>query len=210
MSGKLKFLNVGGNNKAIAVPSWYHAFEHLLLDIDPKGKPDIVCDARLLDTLPPAQFDAIYCSHNLEHFYAHDVPKVLNGFLHVLNPSGFAEIRVPDLDLVMKTYVERKMDIEDVLYNSPAGDIRVRDVLYGYGREIEMSGVDFYAHKTGFTNASLCRALKAAGFQVLLTRKGRQFELVVIAFRQVPTSFHEELLGFSVKAAAARSPASRD
>ena len=33
-----------------------------LLDIDPGSGEDIVCDARRLDTLPPAQFDAIYCS----------------------------------------------------------------------------------------------------------------------------------------------------
>jgi hypothetical protein len=45
-----KVLNVGGNNKLIALPPQYADFEHLLLDIDPKGEPDILCDARLLTT----------------------------------------------------------------------------------------------------------------------------------------------------------------
>jgi hypothetical protein len=44
-------LNVGGNSKAIPLPPHYAEFEHLLLDIDPKGSPDIVCDARMLTTL---------------------------------------------------------------------------------------------------------------------------------------------------------------
>jgi SAM-dependent methyltransferase len=198
MTAQRKVLNVGGNNKQIPIPSYYREFEHLLLDIDPRGKPDIVCDARNLASLEPGQFDAIYCSHNLEHFYAHDVQQVLRGFLHVLKRDGFAEIRVPDLDLVMKTYVERQMDIEDKLYDSPAGPIIIRDVLYGYGKEIERSGVDFYAHKTGFTQKSLTRALFAAGFRHALRRSGRAFELLVIAFPEAPTSHHAKLLGFQL------------
>ncbi len=66
-------LNVGGNSKAIALPPQYAGFEHLLLDIDPSGSPDIVCDARELATLDAGQSDAVYCSHNLEHYYRHDV-----------------------------------------------------------------------------------------------------------------------------------------
>lgn len=62
-----KVLNVGGNTKAIPLPPEYAGWEHVLLDIDPKGNPDVVCDARELTTLPSATYDAIYCSHNLEH-----------------------------------------------------------------------------------------------------------------------------------------------
>lgn len=201
MNAQPKLLNVGGNNKQIQIPPYYAAFEHLILDIDPVGKPDIVCDARTMKTLPAAQFDAIYCSHNLEHYFAHDIENVLAGFLHVLKPDGFAEIRVPDLDLVMKTYVEKKMDIEDVLYESGAGPIMVRDVLYGFGKQIERSGVDFYAHKTGFTQKSLTAALFKAGFKSTLRRHGRQFELLVYAFPGKPSAFHEGLLKMRVAAA---------
>ena len=76
-----KVLNVGGNSKAIQLPPQYSNFNHILLDIDPKGSPDIVCDARKLTTLDATQFDAVYCSHNLEHYYRHDVSLVLAGFL---------------------------------------------------------------------------------------------------------------------------------
>ena len=137
-----KVLNVGGNNKSIALPPHYAGFEHLLLDIDETGSPDIVCDARELTTLEGGQFDAVYCAHNLEHYYRHDVPRVLAGFLHVLKDGGFAHIRVPDINELMKVTIERGLDIEDVLYESDVGPIMVLDVLYGHGEQIERSGQD--------------------------------------------------------------------
>src|SRR5438045_1858589 len=93
-----RVLNVGGGSKEIPLPPHYADWEHVLLDIDPTAKPDVVCDARGLSALPAAEYDAIYCSHNLEHYYKHDGIKVLRGFMHVLKPNGFAEIRVPDID----------------------------------------------------------------------------------------------------------------
>lgn len=180
-----KVLNVGGNSKAIALPPQYADFEHLLLDIDPKFGPDIVCDARELRTLEPSQFDAIYCSHNLEHYYRHDVPRVLAGFLHVLKDGGFAHIRVPDLNEVMRLKAERGLDLEDVLYQSPAGPITVLDVIYGHGIEIERSGQDFYAHKTGFTQKPLLAVLQKAGFSRAFTALGN-IEVMAIAFKSEP------------------------
>lgn len=89
-----RLLNVGGNNKDIPLPPSYADFEHHLLDVDASRRPDILCDARQLKTLPAAQYDAVYCSHNLEHYYRHEVLPVLTGFLHVLKDDGFADIRV--------------------------------------------------------------------------------------------------------------------
>ena len=66
-----KVLNVGGNNKSIALPPHFAGWEHILLDIDRKGNPDIVLDARKLTQLAPAAYDAVYCAHNLEHYYRH-------------------------------------------------------------------------------------------------------------------------------------------
>lgn len=180
-----KVLNVGGNSKAIPLPPPYAGYEHLLLDIDPTGKPDICCDARQLATLEAAQFDAIYCSHNLEHYYHHDVAKVLGGFRHVLNDTGFAHIRVPDVGAVMKACVERGLDIEDTLYQSSLGPITVMDVLYGYGKQIESSGVEFFAHKTGFTKRSLSRALVQAGFDKIYCTEGN-LEVTAWAFKGTP------------------------
>lgn len=177
-----RVLNVGGNNKSISLPSQYDSYENILLDIDPAGSPDILCDARELSTLDADQFDAVYCSHNLEHYYRHEVPKVLSGFLHVLKENGFAQIRVPDINAVMRTTIEKGLDIDDVLYQSSVGPIMVVDVLYGHGAEIERSGEDFYAHKTGFTQKSLLKALNKAGFTKVYCTLGN-LEINVIAFR---------------------------
>ena len=181
-------LNVGGNSKDIPIPGHYAGWTHLLLDIDPAGNPDIVCDARDLQSLDAGQFDAVYCSHNLEHYYRHDAAQVLRGFLHVLKPDGFAEIRVPDLMCIMRHVVTTGMDIEDTLYVSGAGPITVRDVIYGFGKQIEESGVDFYAHKTGFTPTTLSAFLAQAGFgQVFVQALQEDFEVRAVAFRAQAT-----------------------
>lgn len=175
-------LNVGGNSKAIALPPQYQGFEHLLLDIDPTGSPDVVCDARDLATLAGGRFDAVYCSHNLEHYLGHEVPRVLAGFLHVLKDGGFAHVRVPDLHEVMRQTIERGLDIEDTLYQSAVGPIRVVDVIYGHGPQIAASGNDFFAHKTGFTRRSLHAALARAGFAAVYSGTAN-LEVTAVAFK---------------------------
>ena len=187
-----KVLNVGGNSKEIPLPPQYDGFEHVLLDIDPRGSPDIVCDARNLTTLDAGQFDAVYCSHNLEHYYRHDVQKVLTGFLHVLKDNGFVHIRVPDIQEVMRVTIERNLDIDDILYQSPAGPIMILDVLYGYSVEIERSGQHFFGHKTGFTRKSLEKALRKAGFSKVYGATGN-LEVVALAFKSSPDQFARTL-----------------
>lgn len=191
-----KVLNVGGNSKETPLPLHYAGWEHVLLDIDPRGMPDIVCDARELTSLPGSVFDSVYCSHNLEHYYRHDVEKVLAGFVHVLKDEGFVHIRVPDMGELFQTVFKNKLDIDDFLYQSPAGPITVRDVIYGYGPEIERSGNDFYAHKTGFTQKSLFIFLQAAGFPWVYIRIGN-LEFSAFAFRNEPDEYAEKLLNLS-------------
>jgi hypothetical protein len=190
-----RVLNVGGNNKAIPIPSHYDNWRHDLLDIDPTGEPDVVCDARELQTLAASQYDAVYCSHNLEHYYKHDGAKVLKGFLHVLKPDGFTEIRVPDLNSVMKRAVGSNLDIEETLYQSPIGPISICDVIYGYAKEIETSGLDFYAHKTGFTTRSLEALLVRSGFATVYMFVAEEiFEVRAFAFKSEPTAAQRNLL----------------
>jgi hypothetical protein len=188
-----KILNVGGSSKAIALPPEYQGWMHVLLDIDPRNGPDIVCDARNLKSLPAAGYDAVYCSHNLEHYYRHDVFTVLAGFRHVLTDDGFVDIRVPDMGALIRTVVERKLDIDDFLYSSPAGPVTVRDVIYGFAPEIEESGNDFFAHKTGFTEKSLVSTLKAAGFGSAYAGSGN-LEIRALAFKHKPSRYAMELL----------------
>ena len=191
---KPRVLNVGGNSKSTAMPPHYQQWQQCYLDIDARWNPDILCDARELTTQQASSFDAIFCSHNLEHYYVHDVAKVLAGFLHVLVPEGFAEIKVPDMRMVMQAMLERKLDIDEPLYMSPAGPISTLDVIYGFGAEIERTGNDFFAHKTGFTPTSLQRTLNAAGFPYVFLATG-SLEISALAFRQAPATQQRQMFG---------------
>ncbi len=180
-----KVLNVGGNSKEIAIPSCFDGWRHDLLDIDSRGNPDVLCDARELWRLPPRQYDAIYCSHNLEHYYRHDAENVLKGFRIVLKKDGFIFVRVPDLQAVMSAVIDNKLDIDDILYVAACGPILVRDVFYGLHGEIERSGNDFYAHKTGFTAKSLANVLSNNGF-ISINVRCYNLEVSALAFLTQP------------------------
>lgn len=194
-SSMKKLLNVGGGDKSLPLPPVYEGWEHVLLDIDPRGAPDVVCDAREMpNCLPAGIYDAVYCHHNLEHYYRHDVPRVLAGFLHVLKPTGFAQIHVPDMADLMRIVVRQNYDIDDKLYDSMKGPVTVRDVIYGYAPEIEESGQDFYAHKTGFTQKSLISMLQRCGFPYIYIGTSN-LDIGAYAFKNAPTEEIRVLLG---------------
>ena len=193
---KLRILNVGGNSKEIALPEIYNDWEQVFLDIDPSVNPDVLCDARELFTLEAATYDGIYCSHNLEHYYRHEIPKVLTGFAHVLKKDGFVHIRVPDMTSVLKAFVELEMDINDPLYKSPAGNISIQDIIYGHGAAIESSGCDFMAHKVGFTQQYLIEILEKFNFSHVFSGTGG-WEIAAFAFKTPPTVETLALLGLT-------------
>lgn len=188
----MRVLNVGGGASR-TLPRHYAGWEQVLLDIDPDVQPDVCLDALEIDTMPAAQYDAVYCSHNLEHFYRHDVPRVVKGFHHVLKRTGWAEIAVPDLQALMKEVVSKGADLEDTWYRCSAGPIRYHDVLYGWG-EVMGDGNLHYAHKCGFTEKSLGRVLREAGFaSVRIARDG--FNLLSFAFKTRPNARVVRTLG---------------
>lgn len=173
-------LNVGGG--VTEVPARYASWKQILLDINPAIKPDICCDALEMSALPAATYDAVYCSHTVEHFYRHDVQRLLRGFLHVLKPGGFSDIAVPNLTYLIEQV--RGRDLDDVWYESKAGPITFHDVLYGFGRAME-GGNLYYAHKCGFTAASLRKELFAAGF-IYVAMMEQNTNLQAFAFLDKP------------------------
>ncbi|MEQ1518724.1 MAG: hypothetical protein ABL931_19760, partial [Usitatibacteraceae bacterium] len=94
---------------------------------------------------------------------------------------------------VMQLVVQKNLDIEDTLYNSSAGPISVLDVIYGFGLEIERSGNDFFAHKTGFTTKSLLAILRATGFPHIFVGTGN-LEISAFAFPNAPNEYATALL----------------
>ena len=180
-----RVLNVGGQSRGIQLPGPYATFEQVLLDLDPSVGADIVLDVRELTSLAPQQFDAVYCSHNLEHVRQHEVPVVLAGFRHVLKPGGLAHIIVPDLQELMLACVQQGIDLDGLLYESPMGPITPLDVLFGHGGMIAQSGQDFYAHRTGFSRRTLANVVEASGFSPMFCQQGN-LELNLITFNGDP------------------------
>jgi hypothetical protein len=177
----MRVLNVGGGTNR-TLPDEFSTWTQDVLDIDPAVNPDIVCDALELKTLPPSTYDAVWCAHNLEHFYHFQVETVLEGFLHVLNEDGFAQIVVPNLLHVFEAMAVNHLDIHDTWYRANSHPVTFHDVLFGWNYALR-SGNCYYAHKCGFSKLSLLEALHAAGFgSVFVGESGP--DLIAKAYRK--------------------------
>lgn len=139
------------------------------LDIDQRTNPDIVGSMLALGDIGP--FDAVYCSHSLEHVYPHEVPIALNEFARVLRPGGSLVILVPDLEGVPAT--------DDILPNSCG--LSGLHLYYGDARLIDQ--FPFMAHHCGFVQSTLQAAMEAAGFEVT-TQRLSQYNLIGIGKKQ--------------------------
>ena len=127
----------------------------------------------------------MYSAHNLEHLYPHEVPVALGEMYRVLKPTGFALVRLPDLQEVARHIAEGNM--EDALYMSPMGPIAPLDIVFGHPRP-SRAAICSMAYRTGFTASTLAAALIKAGFAaVMMQRSPSAFNLDAVAFRTMPT-----------------------
>jgi len=183
-----RFLDVGSGSISNQVPGYLSSWERVRLDVDPQCSPELLLDARQLITQTPGAYDAVYCSHNLEHYHRHEAAEVVRGFAHVLKPEGFVHARVPDLIWVMREVVQRNLDLDDVLYVAADTQypILVRDVIYGHHVEIEQSGKDFYAHKTGFSRGTFAKLFVENGFPIYTVGVTHVYELTGYFFKTQP------------------------
>ncbi|MBQ7457095.1 MAG: class I SAM-dependent methyltransferase [Desulfovibrio sp.] len=181
------FLHVGAGpnhkdrtTRAFAEPSWHE----IRLDIDPESNPDILGDMRNMEGVATSSMDAVYSSHNIEHCYAHDVPKALREFLRVLKPEGFLVITCPDLQSVCQLIAQGKL--LEACYQAPCGDIAPIDILYGHRASLAR-GNTFMAHKCGFTKDALVLTLQEVGFAQVasMRREAPFFDLFALATKTV-------------------------
>src|SRR5918994_442233 len=109
----------------------FQGWDEVRLDIDPRAKPHLVSSITdMKAVIPEPAYDAIWCSHNIEHLYAHEVKPAFLEFRRVLKPGGFALITCPDIEAVAKLIVSGKF--ETPAYMSPAGPVAALDMVYGY------------------------------------------------------------------------------
>ena len=187
------FLHVGCGQKrkdqttsGFAKENW----KELRFDINESNEPDYVGTMTDMSAIETSSMDALYSSHNIEHVYAHEVPKALAEFKRVLRPDGFVIITCPDIQAICALVAEDKLTTQ--AYSSPAGPITPHDVLYGHGASIA-GGDLFMAHRCGFTQKVLAKTLKDSGFVSLGTAKrpGPSFDLWAVA---CPVKTSEESL----------------
>ena len=164
-------LNVGGG-AGRHLPNHYDGWEQHLLDIDSSVNPDICCDTRqMTDVVKSQYYDAVYCSHNLEHYYKHEVQTILNNFKFALKLGGTIEIHVPNLKNLVDTIKMSNLDIDDVWYRLEGGiPVSFHDVLYGWNHAMSNGNI-YYAHKCGFTAISLNKELTSAGFKDIIIQE---------------------------------------
>jgi predicted SAM-dependent methyltransferase len=150
-------------------------WKEVRIDIDPRNAPDFVgsiSDMRAV--VDDESFDAVWSSHCIEHLPDHEVLQALREFRRILSNDGFAIISCPNLDAIAKLVVSE--DIESVAYISPAGPIRLLDMIYGHSRSIETGHVHM-THKTGFTTDRLGRLAVHAGFTEARVLEGENLDL---------------------------------
>ena len=94
----MRLLNVGcGEN---AREGWVN------LDLHP-GAGVLGCDVGRGLPFADGEFDALYCSHVLEHLPRDEAPLLARECLRVLRPGGVGRFVVPDLEGIVRLYLDR-------------------------------------------------------------------------------------------------------
>ncbi|MBI3370502.1 MAG: class I SAM-dependent methyltransferase [Betaproteobacteria bacterium] len=190
-----RVLDAGGHSTANPIPAHFRDWERVVLGVESHAGPGLACDARDLVSLPSAQFDAVYCFHQLEQYHRLDGVNVLRGFMHLLKPGGFAQMVVTDLHAVMQAIAGANVDLQTVLYQSPAGPIAIEDLIYGSDGQPESPGAARHAHRSEFTPRSLCEALTRAGFAEIHAQVVQEnFEITAFAFKSASTKAQRSVL----------------
>lgn len=110
----MKYLNLGCGSNYSNDKEWVN------LDFISTGK--YVIAHNLLNGIPfeNETFDVVYHSHVLEHFSKHDGEKFIHECFRVLKPNGILRIAVPDLESIVKIYLQM---LEQGLNNPDNNDI---------------------------------------------------------------------------------------
>lgn len=153
--GKLLHVGCGGD----PLPAWLGQYDETRLDIDASHNPHIVADMVSLGDI--GTFEAVFCSHALEHLPPHQVNDALREFHRVLSPGGALILFVPDLEGVEAT--------DEPLFNAPCGPICGLDLIYGYRKMLKEK--PYMAHRTGFVQRTFHAALVNAGFNEVSVKR---------------------------------------
>ncbi|UUX51837.1 hypothetical protein NUH88_09060 [Nisaea acidiphila] len=183
-------LHVGcGRQSTEILPAfdWGGSWKEVRVDIDPAVSPDIVDDISSLSSVPDGSAHMLFSKHNIEHLDYHQVPSCFANFHRVLDDTGFAILRTPDLKLICESILENGPEAvhHHSLIEGQMRAVKLLDMLFGASWAIE-EGNHFMAHRTAFTAESLRAKLYDGGFEhVQVFTDARIFELRAIALKKV-------------------------
>lgn len=187
-----KVLNAGSgpvNPERLQLAFRNGGWQEVRMDVDPRVAPDIVGTLEDLGQVADRSFDAVYCSHSLEHLHPHHVRHALRGIARILKTDGFALITSPDLEPIAALVAGGRG--EEVAYQSPLGPITALDMIYGHAASIE-KGNFYMAHNSGFTEDRIARLLLEARFDEVLVIKGNCYDFYALAL--MPEADKDQIL----------------
>ena len=118
---------------------------------------------------PDGSVDAIYLGQVLEHLNPlHEALKLIRECFRMLRPGGVLRIATPDLDLLVRAYVDGRMaDFTDEFpdfYKDALPSDRLAYVLYGSAGP-DSTWDNYEGHMHLFTQDSMTKLLRDAGFK---------------------------------------------
>lgn len=123
------------------------------VDILSSPAVDVVSDISKLENFRDDSAELIYACHVLEHFSHQEALDVLTRWFDVLAPGGEVRISVPDLDRIVKIYMENW-----VHFQTPGNSPWI-GLLYGG------QGDPYDFHKTGFNFCWMKHLLEGIGYE---------------------------------------------
>jgi len=153
------------------------------IDCRPTNHTDLVMLAWESGPFPPGTIDEVYSRHMLEHLLLPNAAKTVTNWYQLLKPSGSLHVIVPDMVFHAKQLIgEAHNQTTDPVSNfnhAMAG-------FYGW-HELTRGGSVEDAHRWGYTEASLFRLLRDAGFRdiarIQVGRDSEPWHLNVTAVR---------------------------
>lgn len=145
-------LDVGSGPDSIARKMW-PGCDLKTLDIDPDTHPDVV-GSMLSIPEPDDTYDAVLCSHTLEHIEYRDVSAALTEMRRVLKPGGELHVLVPSLEWAARQILSEHMSQITIPH------------IYG------LQSSPWQYHKAGFTLTILRDLFTRAGLRVTVARRG--------------------------------------
>jgi SAM-dependent methyltransferase len=122
------------------------------VDLLPSAATDVVDDVSTLVKFRDNSVSEIYACHVLEHFGHDAIPSILNRWKDVLEPGGILRISVPDMDRIVKIYMD------NFAHFQIPGNTPWIGLIWGG----QTTHYDF--HKTGFNPCWLRYLLTSSGF----------------------------------------------